>query len=223
MLRNFYYWFHREISKKPEERDEPSGGWWHNRVRREAVNLCQKCKGSLLEVGCGEGLFITRLAVLNPQLEITGIDSNRKKLLNTEKRCEEKQLKNVMLIYGNAVNLPFEDEQFETIVCINTFFNMESIDIANDVLTQMVRVCRRKGRVIFDFRNSLNPFLRLKYKLAPYYDPTVKEDRLPLNTYNPKHIETILRELNLAVVNKVFIGFPKNVLSPIIIIDAKKC
>lgn len=221
MMRKLYYRLHR-VSKF-KEKDEPSGGWWHSRVRQEAANLCQKYQGRVLEVGCGEGLFLTKLALLNPQLEITGVDSNINKLLKTEERGKESKLKNIKLIYADAVDMPFDDNYFDGVVCINTFFNMQSIDMVNQALAEIARVCKKGGKIIFDFRNALNFLLRLKYKLAPYYDVTVKEQKLPLNTYSPKQIKEILKNLNFRVINKKYIGFPGNILSPIIMIEAEKC
>ena len=212
-----------KILKKPEERDEPSGGWLHSKIRKEVINLCKNVKGRLIEVGCGEGLFITKLAVSNSRLEIYGLDNNIDKILAAQRRCQEKKLKNIKLIYSDGVDFPSRNESFDMIVCINTFVNINSIDTVIQVLTQMTRVCKKGGRIIFDLRNSLNPLIKLKYKLAPYYDATIREEKLPLNTYNPKCIEEILGKLNLKIINKIFIGFPKNILAPIVIIEAERC
>ena len=221
-IKRFYYWLHKR-SYGPEERDEPSGGVWHRRVRREVINLCRMQSGRLLEVGCGEGLFIANLAAVNAQLEICGVDNNTDKLQKAKKWCEDNGLKKVKFLYTDALNLPAEDGWFDCVVCINTFFNVESINTVNRILGQIARVCKNKGRIVFDFRNSLNPFLRLKYKLAPHYDPTVKEYNLPLNTYSPKDIDDILKRLNLTVLNRKYIGFPLKFLAPIVIIEAEKC
>ncbi len=223
MLKKFYLWFYKKICHS-RNRNEPSAGVWSDRVRQEVVNLCREYKaGRLLEVGCGEGLFILNLATANPRLEIVGVDNNIDRLLSAGEKCESRKLKNVKLIYANAVNLSIEDECFDYVVCINTFFNLESIKVLNQVLEQMARACKKKGRVIFDFRNSLNPLVRLKYKLAPYYDLTVKESKLPLNVYRPKDIEDILRKLNFRIINRIYIGFSLEILAPLIIIEAEKC
>ena len=223
MLKKFYRWFYKKISNS-KERGEYSAGVWPHRIRQKVINLCREYKGGkLLEVGCGEGLFILNLATANPQLEIVGIDNNISGLLSTREKCENKKFKNVKLIYADAVNLPINDEYFDCLVCINTFLNLESIKVVNHILGQMARVCKKKGKIFFDFRNSLNPFLRLKYKLAPYYDSTIEENKLPLNTYYPKDIEDILRKLNFKIINRIYIGFPLKMLAPIIIIEAEKC
>ena len=84
----------------------------------------------------------------------------------------------------------------------------------------MKRVSSNSASLIFDFRNSHNLLLRVKYGLAKYYDPSVSD--LPLKTYSPKLIKRILKELDLTVVKQRPLGFSLFGLAPIIIIEAKK-
>jgi ubiquinone/menaquinone biosynthesis C-methylase UbiE len=97
---------------------------------------------------------------------------------------------------------------------------MDSVTAVIKALKEMKRVCKKSGRIIFDFRNSLNPLLKAKYKLARYYDPTVKN--LPLNTYSPGQIEKILKDLNLKIVSRKFIGLPFKRLAPVIIMVTQR-
>ncbi len=219
MLKKIYYWFHK-LTSKPEERDEYSSGYWQDKVRKKTLLLCRGVKGRILEVGCGEGLFLTQLAKQDPVLEIWGVDNNPALLNKAETRIRESDFINTKLLIQEATNLSFEEAYFDTIICINVFFNLDSVDMVREVLNQMKRVCKKSGRIIFDIRNSTNFLLALKYKFARYYDETVKN--LPLNTYNLRQIESILNGLNLKVVNKKFVGFPIKIFAPIIIIEAKK-
>ena len=222
MIKKVYLWFHRRVTKV-EEKGQPSAGVWHNKIREETMRICEDYKGRFLEVGCGEGLFIAQLAAFNSQLEITGVDNNIEKLSDAEEKCEAEQCKNVRIVHADATKLPFESEYFCNIVCINVLLNLESMNLANNILAEISRVCKKGGRLIFDFRNSLNLLLRLKYKLAPYYDITVKEQKLPLNTYGLKQIERLLDELGLKIINRIYLGFPYNKFAPIVIIEAEKC
>lgn len=221
-MKNFYNWLHRRTCSSGEK-NEPSAGIWHNTVRRNVVDLCLNHKGRLLDVGCGEGLFIVNLAALNPRLEIYALDNDINKLSSAREKCEKKKLSRVKFIHADALDIPAGCGYFDRVICINTFFNVKSIDAVSRILEQISRVCKSKGRIIFDFRNSLNPFLPLKYKLAPYYDATVKENNLPLNAYNPKKIDGILEKLNLKILNRIPVGFPLKTLAPVVIIEAEKC
>lgn len=220
MIKKLYHWLHR-LTSNPEEREEYSGGYWQDMVRRQSLALCQGIKGKILEIGCGEGLFLSQLALQNPKAEIWGIDNNKDRLVQAEKRFSDKNLPNIRLSLQEAPNLSFADEYFDIIFCINVFFNMASLDLVEQTLTQMQRITKKGGRILFDFRNALNPLLKVKYKLARHYDDSVAN--LPLNAYRLKNIESILFSLGFRIIQKKFCGFFLKSFAPIIIIEAEKC
>ena len=219
MIKKIYSWFHRATSSPPV-RGEYSGGYWQGLVRRETLLLCQGIQGRVLDVGCGEGLFLAELARQKPELKLWGVDNSKQRLELAEKRAREQNLKNITFSLQQAPGLAFEEGFFDAAVCINVFFNMESLASVSQTLSQMKRVCKTGAKIIFDFRNSQNPALRLKYKLARYYDDTVKG--LPLKTYSPKQIDAILNELHLGTRGKRRLGFKLKSLAPIILVEAEK-
>ncbi|MDD5729761.1 MAG: class I SAM-dependent methyltransferase [Candidatus Omnitrophica bacterium] len=220
MLKRFYLWLHRKLSK-PSQREEYSGGYWQEKVREKVFYLCREVKGKLADIGCGEGLFLARLAKARPELELWGVDNNSLRLKNAKERCEGLLIRNVRLLLQEAEELAFEDEFFDAITCINVFFNLDSIETVKKVLAQMKRICKKGGIIVFDIRNSFNPLLKLKYGLARYYDDSVKN--LPLNTYNQRQIQVILKELGFTVLETETVGgFCPKALAPIIIIKARK-
>lgn len=219
MFNKVYYRLHRLASKSPE-RGEYSGGYWQDIIRRQALELCRGLNGRMLEVGCGEGLFLAQLASQNPGLEIWGVDNNEVRLKEAQERFRAKNIKNINLFLQEATDLRFEEGYFDTIACINVFLNMPSIKVVKESLAQIKRVCKKSGKVIFDIRNRANPILALKYMLAPYYDGTVKD--LPLKVYGLNQVKNILEDLGFSILKERFIGFPIRRFSPIIIIEAQK-
>ena len=219
MIKKFYKWLHN-ITSKPEEANEYSAGYWQSKVRAVAIELCRKKKGKLLEVGCGEGLFLAELALANKELQIYGIDRWKVILQKADKRLNGKGIKNVSLSLMDAASLSFEDSYFDTVVCINVLFNLESLGVVKKVLIEIARVCKKNGRVIFDFRNSKNPLLYFKYKLAPYYDKTVKN--LPLKTYSLEGMRSLSEELGFKIISDIPIGFFIKRIAPIIILKLEK-
>ena len=83
----------------------------------------------------------------------------------------------------------------------------------------MRRVCKPSGRIIFEFRSSRNALFKLKYKLARYYDPSAP---YPLYTYDPDRVDGIMKEMNMRIVEKRYIGFPVKYYAPIIMVEASK-
>jgi len=215
MLKKIYYWLHKKTSR-PDERQEYSAGLWQDLVRMKALELCNLESGNALEAGCGEGLFLQKLAEKCPGLNIFGVDPWNEIL----EKARKKNIKNAQLSVASAQSLPFEGNFFDIVACINVFFNMPSDNDVLSSLKEISRVCKKGGRIIFDIRNSHNPLLFFKYRLAKYYDETVRN--LPLRTYNLKRVIGYMNECGIEMTQKIYIGFPHNILSPIIIIEARK-
>ncbi|MCM8763265.1 MAG: class I SAM-dependent methyltransferase [Candidatus Omnitrophica bacterium] len=217
MLKKIYYWF-RDKTSRSEEKGEASGGIWQTEVRQAALDLCDIESGRILEVGCGEGLFLRKLTEKRPSLKLSGIDISLQKLLKARQRLNAV---NAEIFQSDAAKIPFKTSVFDMVFCINTIFNMPEKKAVSQSIKEMGRVCKEGGKVIIDIRNSLNPLLFLKYRLAKYYDGTVVN--LPLKTYNFKEITSFLDKSGLKVIRKKCLGFPYNIFSPIILIEAKKC
>lgn len=215
MLKKLYYRFHAKTSR-PRERGEYSAGRWQDLVRTGAIQLCEAGWKDILEVGCGEGILLSRLRQRYPGANISGADVWEEILV----KARAKNIKKVNLFRAGAESLPFESGSFDAVICVNVFFNMSGKENVVRALKEMSRVCAKGGAVIFDIRNSLNPLLFLKYKLAPLYDDTVKE--LPLKTYMLKDIRKYLAASGLEIMAKRYVGFPRNFLSPIIVVKAVK-
>lgn len=213
MLKKIYPWF-LKLTSRPGEKGEYSGGYLQDRIRKEALALCYNAKGRLLEIGCGEGLFLAQIAEQNRKLQMWGIDNNDLIL-----KAAALRLRNVNLSHQDVVKLSFEDEYFDTVVCINVLLTMRCIEEVKQVLDKMKRVCKKDGSVIFDFRNSLNPLMPIKYRLARYYDDTL--GGLLLKTYSQREIDSVLKELGMAVVRKRFVGFNSGFLAAAFVVEAK--
>lgn len=218
MLNKIYYWFHR-LSSKPQERGEYSSGVWQDRIRRESLKLCRYSKGRIIEIGCGEGLFLNELALHNKDSQIYGIDNCKDRLDKASRNLRDKNIKNACLFKANALYLPFKNNYFDCVICINVIFNLESLTMVKNVLNEISRICKKDGRVILDFRNKENPFLYLKYKFAPLYDQTVRN--LPLMTYRLEDMRLFLEEAGLKIVSQISIGFPIKI-APVIILETQK-
>jgi hypothetical protein len=94
------------------------------------------------------------------------------------------------------------------------------LELVKRTLAQMCRLCKPGGKIIFEFRNRLNPLLVLKYRLAPYYDKTIIGKRL--STFFPRDIESALRQSDFTVTAQIRYGFFIKALAPLIIIEAQK-
>ena len=219
MLTKLYYFLHRVLSR-PEERNEPNKGYWQDKARQEALLCTAGATGRLLEIGCGEGLFLTQAARRNPALQIWGIDHDPEMIKKCEKKIQEFKISNIVAQSHKGDTLPFPDEYFDLAVCINVFICIRSFETVKGIISQMHRVCKNTGKIIIEFHNAHNPFLWLKYKFARYYDATLKDH--PLSTYTPAQIEKTLTEAGFTIIQEKCIGFKTKNLAPVIIIEAQK-
>lgn len=210
----FYYWL-RDAFSKPGERGEASAGYWQDKVRRRALEFYSNKTGRLLEVGCGEGLFLRKLMPIgNNKRGLFGLDISYSQLKKAHQRCNS--FANV--IQADISAIPFSDNSFDTIVCINVFMNIEDGRVVDKAISELSRVGRSGCAVIFDIRNKLSPIIRLKYKLAKYYDATIDSSRLRL--YDPDIFEQKLSKAGFRIAHKATIGFPAGKFAPIVVMQA---
>jgi ubiquinone/menaquinone biosynthesis C-methylase UbiE len=181
--------------------------------------LCRGLTADLLEIGCGEGLFLAALAKQNPHLKIQGVDIRQDAVDRAEGRIMALGLLNVKVSCVDSPKLPFADNYFEATVCINTLFNLDSLNEIRQVVREMVRLTKQGGKVIVDMRNCLNPLVCLKYQFAQYYDSTL---RVAVRAYRINKIKGILQDEGLAVEKEIPVGGPGWLLPPIVLIQARK-
>ena len=217
MLKKLYAWLYKATARA-DEKGEYSGGRIQGAIRESVLDLCRGSAGKTLEIGTGSGLFLVKLASQNPNLKIWSIDTDEELLDEVANKIKDKELGNIHLLRQNAQELTFDRDTFDSVICINFFIDVD-MDFIVKILKESKRVLKPSGRIIFEYRNSRNLLFRLKYKLAKYYDDSAP---YPLYTYHPEQIDAILKELDLEVVNKKYIGFPIDKYAPIIIIEARK-
>lgn len=103
----------------------------------EAVlNLLEVTNGNLvLDLGCGTGLFIQRIAKLG--CTIVGVDHSKKMLEETKRECS--YLINVSLICGDADFLPLRENMFDKVFAFTLLQNMPE---PRKTILEMIRVAR---------------------------------------------------------------------------------
>ena len=126
-------------------------------IRDKAGRLCGKAEGRLLDVGCGNGLFFSRLGD-QADLRLFGLDRSWGLLSEARETVDR-----VSLIRGVLEEPPFRDFSFDWVVCLSTLYNLKDMHEVEHALREMMRICRLGGRVVVDIRNRANPYLRFKY------------------------------------------------------------
>ena len=81
----------------------------------------------VLDVGCAKGFLVKDFMKACPGLECFGLDISEYAV----KHCEPEVVGRLHV--GNMVKLPFPDNSFDAVVCINTAHNLERSDCVNAI------------------------------------------------------------------------------------------
>ncbi len=145
----------REIARKFEkdffdgDRKYGYGGfnynekYWTNVVKdfKEYWNLDSKSK--VLDVGCAKGFMLYDLIKLIPGIQVKGLDISNYAIKNSMEDVKKN------LIVGNAKNLPFEDNEFDVVISINSIHNLDIEDCGKS-LREIERVSKKNSFITVD-------------------------------------------------------------------------
>jgi SAM-dependent methyltransferase len=88
----------------------------------------------VLEVGCGEGVVLATLAARLPGTRFDGLELDETALRQARARCPV-----ATLVRGDACELPFEDQSFDLVVCLEV---LEHLPEPVRALRELRRVAR---------------------------------------------------------------------------------
>lgn len=217
MIDKIYFKFIRKLITRKEEHNQYSGGLWPRYVREAAAALCEGQTGRIAEVGCGEGLFLAKIAPSNPRADIYGVDLSEG-LLDQAKARLTGHL-HVHLVQGNALKTSFADGFLDRLFCINVIINLQRMQDVEQLFIEAHRTLKPGGTFVFDVRNSFSPIIQLQYRLARFYDTSIA---VPLRSYSRFTVTKLLRKHHFTVTNLQYLGIPKNFFGPAILFTAKK-
>jgi len=112
-------------------------------------------KGSIVEIGCGNGWFLNHLLRKHNFDLVVGVDLSFNALLNAKKRTPA----NVMLVQADSNNLPFIDNVFDNCLTQGVLHHIKS---AKDTLKEMNRIVKKGGVITVQDKNADNfliPFI----------------------------------------------------------------
>lgn len=149
----------------------------------------------ILEVGCGNGYYLSLLNRLDVKLELTGIDKDILALKDATKFIGNRSVK---LILGDAAKMPFKTAIFDRVVMSEV---IEHVDDEKAALQEAKRVLKKGGILALTTCNIGYPFFwdPLSWVLQHFFGTHIKSgffagiwnqhDRL----YEKSEIETLVK------------------------------
>ncbi len=164
-----------------------------------AVDYCNKIKPQrILDIGCGDGTFVTNLKQKGNFDEIIGIDKNA--------YVEElnKTITGAKFIRCDILNLPFKKKKFDVVVSLDVFEHLENLERA---LKNIKKIIKKKGFLIVS-----GPREDFFYKVLRFIiKGTFSQEKGPgagIHYHNIKQIDKMIREkFYFALLKKIKIKF----------------
>ena len=132
---------------------------WREKLRE----FLSRGKGSQsLDLGCGSGGWSRRLHTLGSQ--VVGIDISMGRIKVAIETTASEGIENVFFLVGDAENLPFRDDYFDTVLCASILHHLPNLSAT---MVEMKRVLKKGGSVVLSEPGLLNPFAFVRRKFFP--------------------------------------------------------
>ncbi|ACK73679.1 Methyltransferase type 11 [Gloeothece citriformis PCC 7424] len=136
---------------------------------------------NVLDLGCGTGRLLHRLATQFPHLRGTGLDLSKEMLRQARQRNQYP--KRLIYIQGNAESLPFAQGQFDAVFNTISFLHYPN---PTQVLSEVKRVLNQGGRFyLADYSTTRKvklPFVPGQLKFYPLQQREYLADQVGLKT-----------------------------------------
>lgn len=125
--------------------DHPANTFWGRYGRRTVERLGLATGERVLDVCCGSGASaIPAAEILGAEGSVVGVDLAENLLELARAKAKQRGLTNIQFQSGDLMHLPFDDESFDTAVCVFGIFFVPDMEAA---LRELKRVVRNGGRV----------------------------------------------------------------------------
>ncbi len=167
--------------------------WKWNSMEKFFKNLNTK-PVKILDVGCASGFLTSQIAAFFPLSESFGIDSYKKAI-----EFGRKTYPNIKFKFADAHRLPFKNESFDLITCIETLEHLENPEGA---ISEMYRCIRRNGRVLIG-QDTDNLLFKMIWIIWTKRRGKVWHNS-HLHPYGPNSLEKLIKKCGFKIIKRKF-------------------
>jgi ubiquinone/menaquinone biosynthesis C-methylase UbiE len=192
-------------------------GYITSKVRNKAITQIPNNAGIVIDIATGNGLFLIDLE--NNYFhsnKLIGLDLRYSLLREAKQIAKTNQVSNIEWINGDGLYLPLKTNSVEVVLCLNTFLNIGTFNEVALILSELIRICKPGGTVIFDIRNRSNLLIAAKYFLHSFMET------FATSAYNMEQFKKLLPDWGVTLEDIAAVGFNTKLLAWDYILTLKK-
>ena len=150
----------------------------------EFQKTIKKYSSIVLDIGTGDGRFVYKSSIHNPDTLYMGIDPSEKQLRIYSKKAVRKKINNVLFIVGSIENFPINDSDIIDEIHITLPWGtlLESIvKPTKNAISKLSELLKKDGKlkIIFGYTPELEPSETKRLSLPVIGDELIKENIIP--------------------------------------------
>lgn len=177
-------------------------------LKRRARNIVEELEirngDKILDIGCGNGYYLSLLNRLNLNVVLVGIDNDKVALRDAKMFISNDKVK---LIYGNVQNLPFKNDSFDKLIMSEV---IEHVKDEKKVLKEAMRVIKKGGILTLTTCNINYPFLwdPINWVLQHFFNTHIQKGfwagiwSQHLRLYEKNKISKLIKEAGFKIENE---------------------
>lgn len=185
--------------------------WWDTEVKplgeydRYILEQVYKKGCVALDVGSGKGRLAVPLAKLG--MQVVALDISSEMLSFAQNRARKYSIDNIMFVVADAENLPFINQTFDSVLCIETLVHLPNPD---KTMTEISCVVRHGGIVaaLVDCKGLLNSLRTkdfrkfVKFVLTNFFSfliPKLYKDKIIWKGFSQKDFISLFNNAGLSL------------------------
>jgi 16S rRNA (adenine(1408)-N(1))-methyltransferase len=154
-------------------------------INKDQINeLVLPFNNVVLDLGTGDGRYLFKNAIKNPDTFYIGVDPSEKSLEEYSKKAVKQKVNNVLFVVGSLEVFPIELEGIASEVVINLPWGTLLQAIAKPTQensNQLKKIFKETGKltIIFGYDNNLEPSETKRLNLSTITEKQIREEVIP--------------------------------------------